>query len=252
MPPSAPHFLERLSKPRLAYHQLEGNEPGVLFLGGFHSNMRGIKANTLSAWCSQRKTAFTRFDYRGHGESDGKFEDGCITDWLEDTLSMIDHRTAGPIILVGSSMGAWLMLLAAIRRPDRIAGLVGIAAAADFTEILYREKLCEEQRNQLMQDGYLKKPSAYDENPYIYTRKLIEDGRRNLVLDKPVQIECPLRLIHSTDDPDVPWRVSQDIMEKVTTPDVQLTLLKDAGHRLSRKEDLDLILLLLDHLLKKI
>ncbi len=251
MPHPAPHFLERTSLPRLAFRQLSGNQPGVLFLGGFHSNMLGIKANTLSSWCADQGLAFTRFDYRGHGESEGRFEDGCISDWLDDTLAIIDQHTTGPIILVGSSMGAWLMLLAAINRPERVAGLLGIASAADFTRILYEDKLTDEQRARLMREGYLEKPSAYDESPYVYTKRLIEDGRQNLLLDKPIPVNSPVRLVHSIDDPDVPWWVSEKILNDVTSPDAQLTLLKDAGHRLSRESDLDLILSLLETLIKK-
>ncbi len=230
------------SNEQLMYQHFDGDSPGVMFLGGFNSSMRGTKATTLESWCRDNQRAYTRFDYRGHGESDGKFEDGCIGDWLEDTLAMIDHIDQQSLVLVGSSMGAWIMLLAAIRRPERIAGMLGIASAADFTKILFDSRLNNFEREQLINQGYVERPSTYDEHPYIYTKKLIEDGRQYLLLDQPIEINIPTRLIHSIDDPDVPWQVSTRILEQLESNNAELTLLKDAGHRLSRQSDLTLIL----------
>lgn len=237
------------SNERLMFHHLDGDSPGVVFLGGFNSSMRGTKATTLESWCRENQRAYTRFDYRGHGQSDGKFEDGSISDWLQDTLAIIDHIDQRPLVLVGSSMGAWIMLLAAIRRPHRVAGLLGIASAADFTEILFNSRMDNSEQQQLINKGFVERPSAYGETPYIYTKKLIEDGRQHLLLNQPIPINIPTRLIHSIDDPDVPWEVSRRILEQLVSNDVDLTLLKDAGHRLSRHSDLALILSKLKQLL---
>jgi len=238
---SYPQSIQLPSNERLMYHHIHGDSPGVMFLGGFNSSMKGTKATTLESWCRDNRRAYTRFDYRGHGESDGKFEDGSIGDWLQDTLAIIDYIDHQPLVLVGSSMGAWIMLLSAIHRPNRIAGLLGIASAADFTEILFNSRMNDLEREQLVNQGYVKRQSAYDEDPYIYTKKLIEDGRDNLLLDRSIPINVPTRLIHSVDDPDVPWQVSAKILKQLTTNDAELTLLKDAGHRLSRPADLELI-----------
>ena len=245
-----PSFLHTPAKIRLAYRQLQGSSPGVIFLGGFKSSMQGIKARTLESWCKTQNVSFTRFDYRGHGESDGIFEEGCIGDWLTDTLEVIDQLTVGPQVLVGSSMGAWLMLLATLKRPQRVSGLLGIASAADFTKILYEKRMTSIEREELLRNEYIQRASAYDESPYIYTKKLIEDGNQHLLLNSSMQIRTSVKLIHSIDDPDVPWQISQAIMEKVESPNVKLTLLKDAGHRLSRNSDLNLILSELEQLLE--
>jgi pimeloyl-ACP methyl ester carboxylesterase len=211
--------------------------PGVVFLGGFASDMTGTKATFLESHCRKRGQAFVRFDYFGHGRSSGRFADGTIGRWRDDALAVIDRLTQGPQILVGSSMGGWLMLLAALARPRRIAGLVGIAAAPDFTEALMWAELSPAAREQLLRTGQWLEPSRYGPDLPI-TRRLIEEGRRHLLLDAPVAIAAPVRLLHGMADPDVPWRWALRIAERLTGADVVVTLIKDGDHRLSRPEDL--------------
>src|SRR5690606_14937606 len=191
----APQYLERGDGHRLAYHRTAGRSPGVVFLGGFRSDMTGTKALTLEAWARQRGQAFLRFDYLGHGQSSGDFEEGTIGRWAEDAIAALDQLTEGPQILVGSSMGGWLMLLAARARPERVVGLIGLAPAPDFTEDLLWADFTQEQRDQILTDDRLSLPSEYDEEPTIITRALIEDGRNHLLLDKPLPLTCPLRIL---------------------------------------------------------
>ena len=169
---------------RIAYRRIAGQGPGVVFLGGFKSDMQGTKALHLAAWARQSRRAFLRFDYSGHGESGGRFEDGCIGDWAEDARAMIEALTDGPQVLVGSSMGGWIALLLARSMPQRVAGLVTIAAAPDFTEQGFWAGLDPAQREILMRDGRIETPSDYSDEPYVITRHLIEDGRKRLVLVK--------------------------------------------------------------------
>ena len=222
--------------------------PGVLFCGGFRSTMSGGKAEYLEAECTRRGQGFLRFDYSGHGQSDGRFEDGTIGSWLGDTLAVLDRLTEGPQILVGSSMGGWIAALATLARPERIAGLVGIAVAPDFTEELVWDRLSDEQRARLTREGLLLRPSDYDEAPDPITLRLVEEGREHLLLDGPVAIDVPVRLIHGMADADVPWRQSLRLAERITGPDVRLTLGKDGVHRLSRPQDLALLAQELDRL----
>jgi pimeloyl-ACP methyl ester carboxylesterase len=181
-----------------------------------------------------------RFDYSGHGSSGGPFGDGTIDRWTNDALAVIDRQTDGPLVLVGSSMGGWIGLLAALARPYRVAALVGIAAAPDFTEALMWQAMTFAERATLMRDGILDVPSEYG-GPYPITRALIEDGRTHLVLDAPIGIDCPVRLLHGQQDPDVPWEMSMRIAERLTSQDVQVLLVKDGDHRLSRPRDLALL-----------
>ncbi len=212
--------------------------PGLMFLGGFMSDMSGGKAQALEAYAVAEGRAFLRFDYRGHGASSGRFEDATIGDWLGDALAVLDTVTEGPQILVGSSMGGWIMLLTALARPQRIAGLVGIAAAPDFTEDLIWARATPDQRAALERVGYVDNPSAYNEAPYRITRRLIEEGRDHLLLGRPIPLTCPVRLIHGLADPDVPWQTSLRLTEALQSSDVEVTLVKGAGHRLSEPEDL--------------
>ena len=175
--------------------------------------MTGTKATFLDEFCAARGLGYTRFDYSGHGASSGRFEDGTIGRWAEDAIAIIDRATEGPLILVGSSMGGWIMLLAALARPDRIAGLVGLAPAPDFTEALIWNRLADEERDRLIQAGRLEMPSEYSEEPTILTRALIEEGRRHLLLSAPIGIRCPVRLLHGMADPDVPYRLSLELAE---------------------------------------
>ncbi|HLS68447.1 MAG TPA: alpha/beta hydrolase [Kiloniellales bacterium] len=244
----SPQFLERGDGHRLAYHRIEGKKPGVVFLGGFRSDMTGTKALTLEAWARERGQAFLRFDYLGHGQSSGDFEEGTIGRWAEDAIAALDQLTEGPQILVGSSMGGWIMLLTALARPERIAGLVGIAPAPDFTESLMWAEFTEEQRKQVLEEGRLPLPSPYDEKPTVITRALIEDGRNHLLLKQPIPLTCPLRILQGRQDPDVPWEHALRLEEAYEGTDVQITLIKDGDHRLSREEDLELIKGLLNQL----
>ena len=232
--------LDRGDGVELAWARHKGRGPTVVFLPGFRSDMTGDKATALAAFCAERGQAMLRFDYSGHGASGGRFEDGTIGRWTDDALAVIDQLTEGPLVLVGSSMGGWIALLAALARPDRVAALIGIAAAADFTEALMWQAMTIEQRAALMRDGVLHRPSQYGE-PYPITRALIEDGRTRLLLHAPIVLDCPVRLLHGQDDPDVPWELALRIAEHVTGRDVQVILVKDGDHRLSRPQDLALL-----------
>lgn len=236
--------LERLTLAgggTLAYRRSPGAQPGVLFLGGFTSDMTGVKATTLESWCRERGRAFVRFDYTGHGASSGRFADGTIGGWAEEALTVLDRLTEGPQILVGSSMGAWLMLLAAAARPERIVGLLGLACAADFTDYLLWERLDEQLRDRLRRERVITLPSPYGE-PYIIALNLIEEAQQHRLLHRAeLPIRCLVRFIHGMRDADVPWRISTRIAEQLTHPDVQVILIKDGEHTLSRESDLRLL-----------
>ena len=204
--------------------------------------MAGAKATFLDAFCAARGLGYVRFDYSGHGQSSGRFEDGTIGRWSADAIAIIDQVADGPLILVGSSMGGWIMLLAALARPDRVAGLVGLAPAPDFTEALIWNRLTDEERDRLMRTGRLEMPSDYSDEPTIITRTLIEEGRRHLLLSAPIGIRCPVRLLHGMADPDVPHQLSLELAERLVSSDVRVTLIKDGDHRLSRDEELDRLL----------
>ena len=237
--PAEPSRLERPDGHTIAYHAAAGKRPGVIFLGGFMSNMSGTKAAALDDFCRRQGRAYVRFDYLGHGASSGRFVDGAIGRWTDDAVAVIDAATTGPQVLVGSSMGGWLMLLAALERPRRVCGLVGSAAAPDFTEHLWREVFDDAQRKALMRDGVVDLPSDYGDEPYPITRELIEDGRKHLLLHAPIPIACPVRLIHGMADADVPWRTSLALAGKLESGDVEVSLVKDGGHNLSEPADLD-------------
>lgn len=240
--------LDRGDGVEIAWQRLDGRVPTVVFLPGYRSDMTGDKATTLAAYCGAQGRAMLRFDYSGHGASGGRFEDGTIGIWTDDALMAIDRLTEGKIILVGSSMGGWIALLAALARRDRIAALVGIAAAPDFTEELMWHAMNFEQRAQIMERGIIHMPSQYGD-PTPITRALIEDGRNHLLLSAPIALDCPVRLLHGQADPDVPWEIPLRIAEQVESPDVQVILVKDGDHRLSRPQDLALLRRTLDALL---
>jgi pimeloyl-ACP methyl ester carboxylesterase len=226
---------------RLAYRRSEGRGPGVVFLGGFRSDMTGTKAHFLEAWAHARGQAYLRFDYTGHGASSGDFEALGVGDWAHDARDAILRLTEGPQVLVGSSMGGWIALILAGWMPGRIAGLVGIAAAPDFTEDAMWAGFDAGQRRGIMQDGRIELPSEYDEAPYPITRRLIEDGRQNLVLRAPLELPFPVRLLHGTADRDVDTSVALRLLAHATGPDIRLTLVKDADHRFSAPENLELL-----------
>jgi len=232
-----PSFLHLATGERLAYRHIAGAAPGVLFCGGYTSDMTGTKASALARYCRSRGRAYTRFDYRGHGASAGRFADGTIGSWTGDALTVVDQVTEGPLIVVGSSMGGWIMLLLALARPARIQALVGIAAAPDFSEDLLARASAAERR-QLAEQGYWLQPSAYGDAPYPVTRSLIEDGRQHLVLRGPIPITCPVHLLHGQRDPDVPWQTALRLAECLESDDVTIELIKAGDHRLSRESDL--------------
>lgn len=225
----------------IAYRHRPGRSPGIVFLGGFRSDMSGSKATALESLARDLGHAYTRFDYQGHGASGGDFLDGSIGTWAQDAIAVIDHVAQGPVILVGSSMGGWLMLLAALARPDRVRALVGIAAAPDFTERLIWAQMDAATRQTLLEEGVWREPSAYDPAGTPITRTLVEEGRRHLLLDRPLPIDIPVRLIHGQRDPDVPWQTSLDLAAALTGDDVRTVLVKDGDHRLSRPQDIALI-----------
>jgi pimeloyl-ACP methyl ester carboxylesterase len=233
---------------RLAWARLPGAEPGVVFLPGFRSDMQGSKALALRDHCAARGQAFLRFDYSGHGESEGRFEDGTIGQWAADAIAVFDTCMERPQVLVGSSMGGWIALLLARARPERVAALIGIAPAPDFTEALMWPAFDEAQRTTILRDGVLHLPSQYGE-PTPITRALIEDGKRHSLLDAPIPLRCPVRILQGMRDPDVPWQHALRLVDALDSDDVRLHLIKDGDHRLSRPEDLRLLAETLDALI---
>ena len=234
-----PQYLETQSGRRIAYHLSHGAQPGLVFLGGFKSDMGGTKAVHLEAWARAQGRAFLRFDYSGHGESSEAFTDGCIGDWAQDAQNAITQLTEGPQILVGSSMGGWISLLMARRIPEKIAALVTIAAAPDFTEDSMWGGFTDAQKTEL-EDGQVALPSEYGE-PYIITKKLIEDGRNHLVLRDPLPLPFPVRMMQGTDDVDVDMSVALRLMSHATGDDMRLIVLKNGDHRFSDEVALKLI-----------
>ncbi|WP_413720009.1 alpha/beta hydrolase [Silicimonas sp. MF1-12-2] len=226
---------------KLAYNQIFGSGPGVVFLGGFRSDKEGIKALHLETWAERGGRAYLRFDYSGHGQSSGDFLDGCIGDWAEDAAAIIANLTEGPQILVGSSMGGWISLLIAREMPKKVAGLVTIAAAPDFTEDAFWASLNDHQKQRLLSEGQIEMPSAYSEEPYIFTRRLIEEGRKQLVLRSPLSLPFPVRMLHGTADMDVDVSVALRLLEHAEGDDLNLTLVKGADHRFSDPDCLSMI-----------
>lgn len=232
------HPQHAAERPRLAYHLTEGRGPAIVFLPGYASDMTGTKALALEAWAKAHGRAFLRFDYAGCGASEGTFEEQSLADWRDDALAMIDDAVEGPVVLVGSSMGGWIMLLAALARPDRVAALVGIAPAPDFTDWGFSQ----DEKLYILQHGRLERPNPYGPAPTVYTRRFWQAGEASRVMHVPIAIDCPVRLLHGQRDPDVPWAQSTRLAELLRTGDVQLTLVKDGDHRLSRDADLALLI----------
>lgn len=236
-----PQFFTTDQNRKLAYHQIPGNGPGVVFLGGFRSDMEGTKALYLQDWATRQGRAFLRFDYSGHGQSSGEFLEGSIGDWFQDARAVITGLTTGPQILVGSSMGGWISLLVAKAMPQQVAGLIGIAAAPDFTEDSMWASFTQDQRATLLQEGRFLLPSDYDASPYVITRRLIEDGRSHLILRDPLELPFPVRLLQGTLDTDVPPAVALRLLDHAQSPDLRLTLVKGADHRFSSPACLELV-----------
>ena len=246
--------VQRLQRPdgnTVAYAKTAGRTPTVVFLGGFRSDMTGTKAMALEAWAQRTGQAYLRFDYLGHGQSSGRFEDGTIGRWLDDSLTALDSLATGKLVLVGSSMGGWLSLLAARARPERLAGLMLIAAAPDFTERMLLKGLSAEDRATLQRDGRLERPSQYSPEPSVFTWKLIEEGRKHLVLDKKLALPCPVHLLHGQSDPDVPWEYSLQIAAHLEAPEVITTFVKGGDHRLSTPADIARLIATTEQLVTK-
>ncbi len=235
-----PSYLETNSR-RIAYHKTEGTGVGVVFLGGFKSDMEGTKAVYLQEWARANGRPFLRFDYSGHGKSSGDFVDGCIGDWATDAMEAIGALTEGPQVLVGSSMGGWMSLLVCRAMPAKVCGLVGIAAAPDFTEDSMWANFDADQRRAILEDGRLELPSDYSDEPYIITKKLIEDGRNQLVLRTPLSLPFPVRFLQGTADVDVDRSVALRLLDHVSGEDVRLTFVKGANHSFSSPECLTMI-----------
>jgi pimeloyl-ACP methyl ester carboxylesterase len=230
----------------IAVRQEDGRLPGLFFLSGYKSDMKGTKAAALAQWAQSQGRACLRFDYSGHGESDGQFTDGTIGRWLADSLAVFDACCRGPHILIGSSMGGWLALLLvrALRArgqegPASIAGLVLIAPAIDFTEELMWKRFTPAIKRELEEKGVWERPSAYSPEPYLVTRQLVEEGRNHLLLGGMIETGCPVRILQGVEDPDVPWRHAVELTSRLASDDVVLTLVKDGDHRLSRPEDIE-------------
>lgn len=243
--------LEREDGETIAYLARAGKPPGLIWLGGFKSDMTGTKATALSQWAGRAGRALTCFDYFGHGASSGDFRDGTISRWKADALAVLDSLTTGPQVLIGSSMGGWISLLAALARPERIAGMLLLAPAADFTEDLMWSRLPDGAKRDIMEKGEWIWPAEYDEEPYPITRKLIEDGRKNLILNAPVRLPFPVRILQGMQDQDVPWMHAVKTVERIEG-DVTLTLIKNGDHRLSTPPDLARMIAALEQLLANI
>ena len=236
----------------VAYHRYEGTSktlPGVMFMGGFRSDMTGTKAAFLEEQCKRRHQSFVRFDYTGHGSSSGVFEQCNFTAWLRDAQAVLDELTLGPQVIVGSSMGGWLACLATAARPERIAGLLLVAPAPDFTEALMKPSLPPEAIKALDKHGVWIAPGAPGEGGYPITRVLLEDGARWSILPGPVPISCPVRILQGGRDASVPWTHALELAQAIESQDVVFALIKDGDHRLSRPQDLDRLVATLEELL---
>src|SRR6185437_4159771 len=231
----------------IAVRVRDGKGPGLFWLGGFKSDMKGTKAEALDRWAATQGRACTRFDYSGHGESGGDFTDGTIGRWLEESVAVFTQACRGPQIVVGSSMGGWLALLLAraLRQKKdapKIAGMVLIAPAVDFTEELMWKQFPDAIRQEIETKGLWTRPSDYAEGGYPITKRLIEDGRRHLLLDGVIETGCPVRILQGVQDPDVPWQHAAELVSRFARDDVVFTLIKDGDHRLSRPEDIERLL----------
>lgn len=231
-------FLDQEDRPRIAYHATDGRGPAIVFLPGYASDMTGTKALGIERWAVDEGRAFVRFDYAGCGASGGAFEEQSLAHWVGDALLVIDRLTAGPVVLVGSSMGGWIMLLAALARAQRVCGIVGIAPAPDFTDWGFTQ----EQKMILLSEGRIAEPSPYSDGPTVTTRRFWQSGEANRVAHGPIAIDVPARIVQGQADPDVPWARAIDLAAKLQSRDVQTWLIKDGDHRLSRPQDIALIL----------
>jgi pimeloyl-ACP methyl ester carboxylesterase len=251
------HIGDDAARRAIAVRSVPGNSPGLVWLGGYKSDMKGTKAQALAEWAERQGRGCVRFDYSGHGESEGAFTDGTIGRWLAESLAVFEACCRGPQILVGSSMGGWLALLlvrALSRRPPpypppqaregregapSVVGLVLIAPAVDFTEELMWKRFTPEIKRELEETGVWARPSEYSNEPYLVTRQLIEEGRNHLLLGGMIETGCPVRILQGVEDPDVPWQHAKSLVARLPHDDVVLTLIKDGDHRLSRPDDIE-------------
>lgn len=241
-----PEYVE-VDGTRIAFRRREGAVPGLVWLGGYRSDMKGTKAAALDEWCAGTGRAFLRHDYSGHGESGGRFEDGTISRWLAESLAVFRAHARGRQILVGSSMGGWIALrmvqeLQKAGEGDRVAGLLLIAPAPDFTTELVWPKLTDAQKRDIEEKGFFGEPSAYSDDPYVYTRALFEDGEKNRVLTGIIDTHCPVTILQGMQDPDVPYAHAMRLVEHLPADDVTLSLVRDGDHRLSRPQDIAMLL----------
>ncbi|WP_169567170.1 alpha/beta fold hydrolase [Sneathiella limimaris] len=248
---STPELLQRPDGQSIAYHHSAGESAGVIFCSGFMSDMEGTKAIALEAAMQGIGRSYTRFDYLGHGQSTGNFTDGCISRWTDDALAVLDNCTAGPQVIVGSSMGGWIGLRMALLRPDRVAGFVGIAAAPDFT-LRMRADMSDEAKADIERQGYWEEPTEYSDEPYTITRKLLDDGDRNLVMQGDIPFDGPVHLLQGMKDDSVPWETALQIQEKLTSTDVDVTLVKDGDHRLSEQDDINRLFIAVETVCAKV
>ncbi|MDP3658977.1 carboxylesterase [Phenylobacterium sp.] len=240
-------MLPRPGGEHIAWRAVAGAAPTIVWMSGFRSDMAGTKALALADWAKAEGRGFLAFDYFGHGASSGDFADGTITRWREDALAAIDELTKGPLIIVGSSMGGWIACLAAMVRAQRVAGMVLVAPAADFTEKLMTPELSADARSALETDGVWLRPSLYGD-AYPITRTLLEDGARWSILPGPVPIEAPVRILQGGEDPDVPWRHALELAQALNSRDLVFSLIRDGDHRLSRPQDIARLLAAVEEL----
>ncbi|WP_405053552.1 alpha/beta hydrolase [Sphingobium sp. WCS2017Hpa-17] len=238
VPASPPALFARPDGLRLAYRHQAGTGPTIVFLPGYMSDMEGGKAVALNQWAAEQGRAMMRLDYAGCGASEGRFADGTLASWRDDVLLLLDQMIEGPVVLVGSSMGGWLALLAALARPDRVKGVVGIAAAPDFTEWGFTDA----DKALLKTEGRIEEPTPYGDQPYVTTLGFWESGQALRLLEGEIGIDCPVRLLHGQQDRDVPWYVAVKAAGKLRSSDVQTLLIKDGDHRLSRDGDIALLI----------
>ncbi|PZU14560.1 MAG: alpha/beta hydrolase [Sphingobium sp.] len=243
-----PAYFSRADGLRLAYRHTGGSGPTLIFLPGYMSDMEGGKAVALHDWACRRGHAMLRLDYAGNGASDGRFVDGTLESWRDDVLAMMDGLTQGPVVLVGSSMGGWLALLVALVRPERVAGIVGIAAAPDFTQWGFTDA----DKALLATEGRIEEPTPYGDQPYVTTLAFWQSGQAHRLLDDVIAIDCPVRLLQGQADPDVPWEIALRTAVQLRSSDVQTLLVKDGDHRLSRDCDIALLIRTVDALLESL
>lgn len=247
-----PRILTRSDGSSIAYHQTPGRGIGVVFLHGLHSNMDGGKALHVEACCQAQGRPFLRFDQFGHGQSSGDFIDGTISRWTTDTIAVIEALCDGPQVLIGSSMGGWVMLRTAVKRPDLVAGLVGIAPAPDFTNELLSPDTPQDQRDALERDGVIYFDSEFSDEPYALSKALFDDGAANCILQAPISFHGPVRILHGQQDTSVSWRQSLTLVDQLESDDVLCTFVKAGDHSLSSPDDLDRLSRTLDEIFARL